>query len=312
MMRNINVVFASDDNYAQHVTVAMASILLNTYHPERIHFYILSDKITSINCKNIKDTVLSFRGKITFINVDSDDFQVFVSGHINKAAYLRLQIADLLPTSIEKAIYFDSDLVVLDDIEKLWNISIQGKPIGAVCDYGIMASKKMQKQKHETIGLLRGDKYFNSGVIVFDLAQWRERKLGISVMKCISHNKFRHHDQDALNMVFMHDWYELPLCWNVIPPIFEFPLKILVNKRLRKKSAQVLKNPSVFHWAGCCKPWQFPDKGNFTKLYYIYLNQILHVNDNIPQLKKNIKTTRKIIHKEFCMRMAVLWSKIFS
>ena len=56
-MNRISIVFASDDNYAQHLAVACASILKNAAHPEKIYFYILSDNIFPENQNRIVQTV---------------------------------------------------------------------------------------------------------------------------------------------------------------------------------------------------------------------------------------------------------------
>ena len=45
LMDAINIVFASDDNYAQHTAVAMASVLLNTKVPQKVCFYLIDDEI---------------------------------------------------------------------------------------------------------------------------------------------------------------------------------------------------------------------------------------------------------------------------
>ena len=46
MDKHINVVLASDDNYAQHVAVVTVSILKNTKFADQLHFFVLSDDIT--------------------------------------------------------------------------------------------------------------------------------------------------------------------------------------------------------------------------------------------------------------------------
>ena len=46
-MDRISVVLASDDNYAQHVAVACASVLKNASYPEHIDIYVLSDAIAA-------------------------------------------------------------------------------------------------------------------------------------------------------------------------------------------------------------------------------------------------------------------------
>ena len=44
MDKHINVVLASDDNYAQHVAVVTVSILKNTKFADQLHFFVLSDE----------------------------------------------------------------------------------------------------------------------------------------------------------------------------------------------------------------------------------------------------------------------------
>ena len=48
MDKHINVVLASDDNYAQHVAVVTVSILKNTKFADQLHFFVLSDDLKLI------------------------------------------------------------------------------------------------------------------------------------------------------------------------------------------------------------------------------------------------------------------------
>ena len=172
-MQEISIVVASDDRYAQHGAVTCASILVNHKGTQSVHFYYLSDNITESKAVAIAATVTGLKGKITFIPVGNRKVNAFTSGHVSKAAYLRLLIPELLPVDCQKAIYFDTDLVVLDDVQQLWEYPLSGKPVGAVPDLGILSSRRMQRQKAETIGLQQGEPYFNSGVMVLDMAAWR-------------------------------------------------------------------------------------------------------------------------------------------
>ncbi len=70
MNKHINIVLASDDNYAQHVAVVAVSILKNTKIPETVRFFILSDKISAAKAKLIQKTVEKFHAQIEFIEID--------------------------------------------------------------------------------------------------------------------------------------------------------------------------------------------------------------------------------------------------
>jgi lipopolysaccharide biosynthesis glycosyltransferase len=307
MMDTMYIVLACDDSYAQHLAVAAASILKHTAKPGAVCIYVLSDGISVERQQAIRDTIQALGGTVVILDVNSQSIQGFVSGHLSKAAYLRLQIPELLPEKIEKAIYLDTDVVVLDDIAKLWNIDLAGKPIGAVCDYGIMASQRMQKQKQDTLGLPAGQGYFNSGMLVMDLRLWRQQHYCEQVLTCISEHQFRHHDQDGLNKVFMDNWQEIPLPWNVIPPVFCFHFSVLKQRRFRYLAAAAVRKPAIFHWAGRYKPWEFPESGIFNESYYKYLHETAFRNASMPQPGNDMKgksVTRQLVR----MKMAGFWA----
>lgn len=271
-MEEIAVVLAADDNYAQHGAVACASILANHRKALPIHFYFFSDGISEAKEAALAATVTQKKGSITFIPTGNIEIKAHTSGHVNRAAYLRLLIPKLVTATVDRVIYLDTDLVVLDDIEELWDMDLGGKPVGAVPDLGILASSRMRRQKEETLGIPEGELYFNSGVMVLDVAAWRKEGYGPQVVECVETGNFRHHDQDGLNKVFYHNWQVLPLRWNVIPPVFTLPVKVLKKSRWRNLALEALERPAVFHWAGKYKPWKLgPQK--YSRKYYEYLDK---------------------------------------
>lgn len=309
-MDEISIVLASDDNYAQHGAVACASILVNHRGMVPIHFYYFDDGISEAKQAEIAATVTGLKGIITFIPTAGKEIQAHTSGHVNRAAYLRLLIPELLPRDVERVIYLDTDLVVLDDIQELWEMDLEGKPLGAVPDLGILASSRMRRQKEETLGIEEGELYFNSGVMVMDLKAWRENQYGPQVIRCVEEGNFRHHDQDGLNKVFRDNWKPLPLRWNVIPPVFTLPVKVLKKSRWRNLALEALERPGVFHWAGRYKPWEFPPKGHFNEKYYTYLASTAFAGAKMPQPGTDMRG-KSVTRQELRLKLAELWKKMF-
>ena len=167
----------------------------------------------------------------------------------------------------------------------------------------------MRRQKFETLGLPEGDPYFNSGVLIMDLQQWRQKRYGSLVIGTVTQHAFRHHDQDGLNKVFMNNWKNIPLRWNVIPPVFTMPLKVLCHTSLRVKALEAMKNPAVFHWAGRYKPWEFPLEGPFNHLYYSYLKWTTFRDHPMPQPSADMKG-KSIKRQNLRMKWAGFWKKI--
>lgn len=306
----INVILASDNNYSQHLCVTMVSILQNTAAKEAVRFYVLSDNISAANKAKITETVRTLGAGIMFIDVNDTVFSnVYVSGHISRTAYFRLMIDELVPEEIDKIIYLDVDLLVFKDIKELWCCDLQGMPVAAVNDYGIVSSSRLRKQKNKVIGLQDGKPYFNSGVLVLDVKQWREKKYGKMVVDLVQKQKFPHHDQDALNKIFMDKWVELPLEWNVIPPVSNLFMKILLNNKLREKAVNARCDPAILHFAGRYKPWEFVKTVGFNDKYYEYLSLSKFANVEMPQPSNNMDG-KSIFRQQMRFKLASLWSRI--
>lgn len=305
-MDEIAIVLACDDRYAQHAAVAAASMLLCHTDSRPLHFYLFDDGITGVKKEMVERTIKDLKGLVTFIDTKGIAVDAYTSGHIHKAAYLRLLIAKLLPLAVAKALYFDTDLVVKDDVAKLWDFPLDGHPIGAVKDFGIMASSRMRRQKAESLGLPLGAPYFNSGVMIMDLAAFRKEGYGEKVLQCVTSHAYRHHDQDGLNKVFMGNWSILPLRWNVIPPVFGMPLKVLKKGALRLEAIEALQNPAVIHWAGRYKPWEFQISEHFNRAYYDVLKKTAFCDAPMPQ--PGDMTGKSLWRQEMRIRLGKIWT----
>lgn len=308
----INIVLASDDNYAQHTAVTMASVLHNTKSPRKIFFFLIDDEIKPENKLKITKTVENMHGNIEFVKIKNNDLNnCYVSGELSRASYFRLDISNILSEKIKKIIYLDCDLLVYADIAELWALDMQEKPLAAACDLGIMASGRLRDQKNNYIGLAYDAPYFNAGVLVMDLQLWRLGNYAVDVIALASDNKFPNHDQDALNKFFMNKWQEIPLKWNVIPPVFNLFVKILLKNELRKKAIEAKLNPSIFHYAGGYKPWEYKVYTGFNEGYYKYLAMTEFRDSIMPQFDKRRKN-RSINRQIFRLRLADFWAKLFS
>lgn len=109
--------------------------------------------------------------KIHVINEVSDELIKDFKGventlHTSNICYAKLFIQDLL--DLDKVLYLDTDLIVLESLEPLYNTSFDGKLfVGCEShDYG--------KQQAKELGI---DKYFNSGVMLLDLKGMREQNI---------------------------------------------------------------------------------------------------------------------------------------
>lgn len=310
MNDTINIVFAADASYAQHATVAMVSIIRHASQPERLHFFVLADGIPAVIKEKMRISVTDKQADIVFIDIDTENISgYYVTGQLSRTAYARLEMAKYLPDDVAKVIYFDCDLIVMADVTELWNYALDSKPLGAVADYGIMASHKDWSSKQQILGMQGDAGYFNSGVLVVPLDKWRKNGYTEQLQQLVAAHKYQHHDQDAMNKLFYKNWQPLPLRWNIIPPVWQLFQKILWNPEFRKAALEARKNIAVLHYAGGYKPWEYKPTAGFNLEYYRCWQDSAFRDALMPQLNKN-RQRRSLKRQLWRIRLADFWQRV--
>ncbi|BAZ40636.1 glycosyl transferase family 8 [Calothrix sp. NIES-4101] len=282
----IVVVCAADDKYAMPLAVMARSVIENIKSDRKITLFIIDGGIQNKNKKKILKTLGSKNSEIEFIHrPDSlvkklEDVVKYTltngqaKKHLTIAAYYRLFIADLLPDNVEKAIYLDCDLVVEEDLDKLWQKNLGDNYLLAAQDIWIHSiSSHNGILNYQELGINPNEKYFNSGVIFINIKKWRSEQISVKAIDYLKQNKdyIRFADQDILNALFVGEWGELDLRWNVTPGIYEYaswnesPFSENVYNNLINK-------PYVIHFAAATKPWN-SDDALFKEYFYRYVDK---------------------------------------
>lgn len=167
---------------------------------------------------------------------------------------MRLLLPRLL-TDVERVIYLDADVVVLDSLEPLWAMALDGRSLGAV-------KNVVETEMYDhVLGLgLDPSNVLNSGVLLLDLARIRasgavERMLEIPEW---CRPALVWPDQDVLNLVFRDIWLPLHPRWNAQNSLSVFRERAdavfgadLVSEALAKPAIRHFEGPSL------CKPWHY-------------------------------------------------------
>lgn len=252
----INLVLASDDNYAKYLGVALFSIVEN-YNDSRILFlHILDNGISTDSKKRLKTTINKPGIELLFYDISGGFLADFPEvNHLSRTSYARLLIAELLPKDIKKIIYLDCDLVVLKDIAELYDQNLGSYSLGAVSD--VMAKEILRIYFYP--GLTN---YFNAGVLLIDLEAWRQKNIKIRAGEFIKiHFKdLIRSDQDVLNCLFKDDW-------KILDSRFNLDLK------RESFSAMPPVNTAVLHYSDRLKPGSYLFSGRSGVYYFKYLNK---------------------------------------
>lgn len=261
---NINICLSTDNKYAQHCAVAIASVIKSTKTAKGIDFYILNDGSLSqknkkrlLKLKHLKKDV-----NINFLRVDKtifENFPINTDTKITVVSYYRFVIPSLL-NKIEKAIYLDCDLVVNGDIENLFNIDLENYYIAGAQDIiGFENQKRLE---------LTSKYYINAGVLLMDLKKLRENNVEEKLIDFTLKypEKVVWFDQDVINSVLEYKIKYLDLCWNL-----QYYRKSSPNDYDKETLKKAIKNAKIIHYIGYHKPWDFRFNRLYGDLYFKYL-----------------------------------------
>ena len=142
--------------------------------------------------------------------VENETYTLHVlTDKLSKSSIKRLKEA-----TKERVPYLDTDTLIANSILPLFSLDMKGKAVGAVTQNYPYAKESIKRLNYD-----ENKGYFNSGVLLIDLKQWRENNvMKQSIDYCVKNiEHLSLFDQDALNVIFQDNKCELPLCYNIIP-----------------------------------------------------------------------------------------------
>jgi lipopolysaccharide biosynthesis glycosyltransferase len=257
----IPVLFCTDRNYWQHLGATLASLLAsNARHQFRV--MVCSIDPDPENETKIRQVALRFgNARVEFINFTPHSSKSFpITGHISLGAYLRLFMAEYVDPSLERILYLDCDLIVRRDIETLWAADID--------HYFAAAALEPYLHEHEALGFHPGDAYFNSGVMLINLARWRGERLLDRFIDCANQMQpaLTYWDQDILNVVLRGQVAFLNPRWNFLAIYAEMlPHQLQLT---RDEFMTIRRNPDIIHFTTKYKPWQYLPEPQYKRYYW--------------------------------------------
>lgn len=245
MSREIPIFFSTDDHYTPYLDVAISSLIVNASKEYTYRIIVLNTGLKNENMAKIKMNERS-GFVIDFIdiserveNIKSHFKNVY---HFSIVTYYRLFIASLFP-QYDKIVYLDCDVVVLGDISKLYSTELGENILAAVSDQYVCNTKEFRRYAEKAIGV-DPDTYFNAGVLVISLEQFRKNNIEKKFIDLITERDFDLLDPDQayLNYLCFGKTHLLPNGWN------KAPTEILCDG-----------DKHIVHYALYKKPWQYDD-----------------------------------------------------
>lgn len=260
----VHIAMTIDWEYLRGTVAAVHSVLKHTSCPENLFFhFIASDSrlenkddfagIVQSAFPALKFKVYMFREGLVN-NLISPSIRQALQKPLN---YARSYLADLLEPRVERVIYLDSDVIVVDDVQKLWVVSLTGsKTIGAprYCHVNFaryFSNEFWSSPEFSEVFAGRRPCYFNTGVMLMDLVRWRKGGYTRKIERWMEIQKERRiYELGSLPpflLVFGGEVDPIEHRWNQ----HGLGGDNVVNSCRRLHPGPV----SLLHWSGKGKPW---------------------------------------------------------
>ncbi|MBQ7467119.1 MAG: glycosyltransferase family 8 protein [Clostridia bacterium] len=270
----IPIFFASNDKYVPYLDVAITSLSAHTSEDHEYKITVLKTDISEENQNKLK---MHNKENLTVEFFDVKDILEPIKKtlpdmfYYTLAAYYRLFIEKAFP-QYDKVIYLDCDIVLLEDIAKLYNIDIGDNLVAAAYEQNTDRDSRFTNYVEDIIGIPHKT-YFNSGVMVMNLKKFREFGVQDRFLNMLQTYNFDclAPDQEYINVICHGQVKYLPTGWN--KHSFPEPPEGKLN---------------LCHYALALKPWHYENviNGEYfweyakqSQFYDMILNEFKNYSD---------------------------------
>ena len=262
----IHIACCTNEKLAPIFGVVVTSVGINVTSDD-VTIHLLHNSLKSRTVKRLQKIAAKYKVDLDLKQIDTDilkDFYFDKSKHYgNVMMFARLLLSSVLP-DLDKIIYLDCDIVVLNDLQSLWNFDVSDVAVAMAPDFTLKDKSTLNR-----LGITTGY-YLNSGVILMNLDYWRKHDVQNRIFSYILEkgDKLIYNDQDALNSILQNEHEELHIKYNFSYYYFHRLIGVLYKEKIHE-IIEARDNPIIFHYFGPLKPWSLgaylPGKELFIK-----------------------------------------------
>ena len=292
--KEIPIFFAVDDGYSPFLAVAIQSLIDNASAEYTYLIKILNTDISEENKRKIgkyerENVDIEFVDLNYYIQKVKD--KLYTRDYYSKTTYFRLFLPNLYP-QYDKVLYLDSDIVILDDIAKLYNTDM-GDNLVAAPDDVIQSMPVFQDYVEKVVGVADSRRYFNAGILLMNLHELRRFKFQEKFVYLLDKIKFAvAQDQDYLNRLCKGRVKLLDRTWDRMP---------IPDPKIKTEDVKLV------HYNLAFKPWHFEDI-LYKEFFWMYAQETEYFED-IQRIKENFTEEDRIRGEESHKKLMKLAKK---
>lgn len=223
----VRCAYATDRRFAMQTAASIASLIAHT-PPTGLEIVVLHDALPAALREQIG--VVAEGASLEFRDVSTKDLRgIELPYYLSTPALFRLLLPDLLPEWPD-VLYLDADTLVLTDPTELWDARTRHALASAAEDPGLPRFGSPGGPPWNLLGVSPTHPYFNSGVLLADLAGWRDEEVGPRALALLRSHRLPNGDQCALNTVLLGRIDRLDPRWNVTPPYFSTHSMVMAER----------------------------------------------------------------------------------
>lgn len=261
----MNILVTLDSGYIKPLTVMLNSIAVSN-PANTFDIYVAHASLTAEDFRYLAGRVPGDRIHICPVQISPQMFDdAPVDDRIPKATYYRLLAAQFLPDSIDRVLYLDPDLVVINPLDDLYTMDLTGRYFaGASHQFNVM-----QWINRVRLKMPRGAQYINAGVMLMNLELLRAEQDVHAIYAYIRENRGRLplKDQDIINGLYASKTaYVDALRYNLDETYWHNHNRF--NRSRRVETVDEIEQIAVIiHYCGKNKPWKDGYRGELDRFY---------------------------------------------
>ncbi|WP_018687241.1 DUF4422 domain-containing protein [Ahrensia kielensis] len=281
----ISLVASTDSFYLPHMASLIHSVFDNINNKSYVDFIVLDGGLTHDE-RNILEKIpsdYSVAGRISFIDMSAQFLSLEVHSYFTRSTFYRISLPEILQ-EYNKVLYLDTDMIVLNDISKLYNIDLTEKSVAAAKDLVMKSFTARGVRSNIDTGSTPAmayltdhldmgtnyENYFQAGMLLMNLKKLRENKISSSILDDLKRTCFWFLDQDALNKHLLGDVLFVDNKWNSL--FMDEISQSFLNEQDLLSYKESIDCPNVIHFAGDKKPWLSNDHP-YAHYYWLYLRK---------------------------------------
>lgn len=263
----VDLLVTFDRNYMGPFRTMLSSLILNDPGTQ-FRVWLLHSAIPEEDLQGLEKFCAARHVPLTAIRVDRALFRdAPISRRYPQEMYYRLLSPHLLPESLERVLYLDPDILVINPVRPLWELDLGEYTFAAASHTGL--TDIMNGVNRVRLGT--DHDYYNSGVMLIDLKKARKLVKAEDIFCCVSEHESELllPDQDVFN--YLYGTQTMP----VDDAVWNYDARYYSNYRIRSSGIcrmdWVMEHTAILHFCGKNKPWLPSYSHRFGALYKHYM-----------------------------------------